>query len=288
VSRSHDVKSASCTLRPRRDPRPPYSRYLQLALLACAAGAAIGAVGCNKQRKHDAVIIIGIDGASPHMVNQLVDAGRLPTLAAIAARGQYAPLESIRPYLSPRVWTSIATGKRPEKHGILNWTKPTGETTAELYYSYDRKCHALWNIVSDAGMDVGVVNWLMTFPAEPVKGTMITDHALPSGAAGKRYIGKVFAHGQHRQFVEAPIAATIYPDNWAAEFNRATESAAEFLPFSDPFEGLEPLPDTVPPDLMHQFYTADLQLAAATADLIRRERPRVVMVLLQGIDRVSH
>ncbi len=44
--------------------------------------------------------------------------GLPPDLAALAHEGVWGSLRSHYPLLSPRIWTSVATGKPPEKHGI--------------------------------------------------------------------------------------------------------------------------------------------------------------------------
>ena len=88
--------------------------------------------------------------------------------------GIYGRLATLTPTYSPVIWTSVATGKRPAKHGILHFTKPSvpgGQ--AQLYTNSDRKTKALWNIFSEQGRTVSSVGWWMTFPAEPINGTMV-------------------------------------------------------------------------------------------------------------------
>jgi predicted AlkP superfamily phosphohydrolase/phosphomutase len=76
------------------------------------------------------------------------------------------------------VWTSIATGKTEEKHGIegfmVNTPEPgnTAPTTSNM-----RKVKAIWQILSAADRKVGVTGWLVTYPADPVNGYLISSHA---------------------------------------------------------------------------------------------------------------
>ena len=42
----------------------------------------------------------------------------MPALEGIVNRGVMGDLSSLRPMLSPMLWTSIATGKRPHQHGV--------------------------------------------------------------------------------------------------------------------------------------------------------------------------
>lgn len=64
------------------------------------------------------VLLIGIDGASDRVLGPMMRAGRLPNLSRIAKDGVYGPILSSYPLLSPRIWTTVATGKHSDKHGI--------------------------------------------------------------------------------------------------------------------------------------------------------------------------
>ena len=52
-----------------------------------------------------------------------------------------------------------ATGKVPLKHGIKSFAYKDDAGEQHLFLSSHRKAHALWNIASDRGLRVGVVNW---------------------------------------------------------------------------------------------------------------------------------
>ena len=68
------------------------------------------------------LIVLCIDGADPDdIILPRVAAGELPTFARLLEEGTFAPLETLTPTLSPAVWTTLATGKAPEEHGILHF-----------------------------------------------------------------------------------------------------------------------------------------------------------------------
>ena len=63
-------------------------------------------------------MLVGWDAADWKVIQPLVDAGQMPNLARLLERGVMGNLASLQPMLSPMLWTSIASGKRPYKHGV--------------------------------------------------------------------------------------------------------------------------------------------------------------------------
>ena len=69
-------------------------------------------------------------------------------------------LASLDPMLSPMLWTSIATGKRADQHGILGFVEPDpGGGGLRPVSSTSRRTKALWNMLHQRGMRSGVVGW---------------------------------------------------------------------------------------------------------------------------------
>lgn len=122
------------------------------------------------------IVIVGVDGADWDIIDPMIREGGLPNFARLIERGTRASLESIQPMLSPRIWTSIATGKSPEEHGITDFLIKD-RTSGRLMpiTSNLRRSKALWNILSDLEIPVGFVGWLATWPAEEVHGFMVSD-----------------------------------------------------------------------------------------------------------------
>ena len=85
-------------------------------------------------------------------------------------------LATLDPPLSPTLWTTIATGKRPYKHGIHGFTEPdpSGEGIRPINIT-SRKVKAIWNILTQHGLKTNVVGWWPSHPAEPVNGIYISD-----------------------------------------------------------------------------------------------------------------
>jgi predicted AlkP superfamily phosphohydrolase/phosphomutase len=125
------------------------------------------------------VAIIGVDGCDWEKLGPLVEAGRLPTFRKLMDEGAYGGLTSMPPLVSPRIWTTIATGKIPEKHGILDFVNEQGVPVNATM----RRALPIWDIVSGTGGTVGVVGWYVTWPAEDVGGFLVSDrfHTLVRG-----------------------------------------------------------------------------------------------------------
>ena len=124
------------------------------------------------------LLLFGIDGATWTVIDRLFAEGRLPNLARLVREGSRAPLRTLLPTHSPRIWTTIATGVPPEVHGILDFVvKLPGSGRTTLPSSTQRRAAALWNVLSLHGTRVGVANWWATFPAEPIDGFVISDRA---------------------------------------------------------------------------------------------------------------
>jgi predicted AlkP superfamily phosphohydrolase/phosphomutase/tetratricopeptide (TPR) repeat protein len=122
------------------------------------------------------VLLIGWDAADWKLIKPLVDAGEAPSIGRMINAGTMGNLATLQPILSPMLWNSIATGKRPFKHGILGFTEVNPHTgVISPVLSTSRKVKALWNILSQEGYRAHVVNWFASHPAEKINGVCVTD-----------------------------------------------------------------------------------------------------------------
>ena len=76
------------------------------------------------------VLLVGWDAADWKVIHPLMDQGKMPTVQRLVEGGAMANLATLHPVLSPMLWTSIATGKRPFKHGIHGFSEPTPDGQA--------------------------------------------------------------------------------------------------------------------------------------------------------------
>ncbi len=128
------------------------------------------------------VLLIGWDAADWKVIRPLLDRGRMPHLARLIAGGVSGNLATIHPPLSPMLWTSIATGKRPPKHGVLGFAEPLPDGSGvRPVSSLSRRAKASWNILNQDGRRSAVVGWWPSQPAEPIDGVMVSNAFTKAG-----------------------------------------------------------------------------------------------------------
>jgi predicted AlkP superfamily phosphohydrolase/phosphomutase len=140
-------------------------------LMVLVAGA------CSRGEDSSRVIILGLDGLDPQTIDQLMSEGQLPNFARLRQQGAYGRLKAEPPLLSPVLWTTMATGKTPDQHGIGHFVAIDPASGAGLpVTSAMRKVEAVWNIASRAGRRPATVGWWATWPPEPIDGWVVSDH----------------------------------------------------------------------------------------------------------------
>jgi len=161
-------------------------RAAALALiLALAAGlfSCSGEVGPPRK-----VILVGIDAADWQVMGHLLEDGRLPNFSRLISQGSTGRLDTFLPLRkSPILWTSIATSKLPDEHGIGGFVKPSGDGKSVPYTGNTRRVKALWDILGEQCMTVAVIGWMVTWPAEPVNGYMVSDYIQYENERGIKF-----------------------------------------------------------------------------------------------------
>ncbi len=101
-----------------------------LRALGGAASAGFPFISCGPKRPttEKKVVVLGLDGLDPKMVQALIDAGRAPNFKRLAAMGSFARLGTTMPALSPVAWSSFITGLSPGGHGIADFIVRDPET----------------------------------------------------------------------------------------------------------------------------------------------------------------
>lgn len=140
------------------------------------AGPVTGSGFSAFRRAARRLLIVGWDAADWTLIRRKTNPQWLPHARRLAQQGAHADLATLTPCLSPLLWSSVATGKTADKHGILSFLEPDPERQdLRLASSTTRKTKALWNLSHQAGLRTLAVGWYASHPAEPVRGAVVSN-----------------------------------------------------------------------------------------------------------------
>jgi predicted AlkP superfamily phosphohydrolase/phosphomutase/tetratricopeptide (TPR) repeat protein len=145
------------------------------------------------------ILLIGWDAADWKIINPLMDAGYMPAMEKLVNGGVMGNMHTLEPPFSPMLWTSIATGKYADKHGILGFTEPDPEGMGmRPVSSLSRKTKAIWNILSQNGLKTHVLGWWPSNPVEPINGIMLSNQ---------------FQHSRNKLYQPWPlVTGSVHPE----------------------------------------------------------------------------
>ena len=127
------------------------------------------------------VFILGLDGASPDIIDSLIQEGRLPSFKALMDGGVSGKLRTTIPPITGSAWSSFMTGKNPGKHGIFDFTyRKDGTYELSPISARMREGKAFWSIATEADKKVCVFNVPVTYPPDAVNGVMVSGMLTPS------------------------------------------------------------------------------------------------------------
>lgn len=248
---------------------------LSLSLAACHPSA-------PPSRK---VLFVGLDGADWLLLDPYMAAGAMPNLAALVREGRTAALTTIHPPLSPLVWTTMMTGVGPLEHGILDFTRydPTTHQLEPITRD-ERRVPAIWSIASARDRSVAVFGLWATWPAEPVKGLLVSDRFLSFTARDS-----------------TPAPHLVHPpesEGWALRLRGYTDDGIgapalrEYLPWltEEAAAGTrgDPDPYAHPPSALRKILVETRTYHRLATEWIHDHRPDLAVVYFQGTDTLGH
>ena len=134
------------------------------------------------------LLFVGLESATLDAILPLAEQGRLPFIATMLREGTYGRLACLEPYRRTSMWASLATGKYPYKHGLVdNRLYPLGWLTdgqplrlLPAWMAFRRwgtlgfaalpvdqrssRSLNLWQILNRQGLAAGMVAWPNTNP----------------------------------------------------------------------------------------------------------------------------
>lgn len=149
------------------------------------------------------MVIVGLDGLDPNLVDKFMAEGALPNLSKLAADGGYERLKTTLPALSPVAWSSFQTGVNPGAHNIydfitrdkrtclpqLSSTRTESRMQKAFLGLFKRGEKSLirllrggqpfWKVLGTHGIFSNVIRVPVSYPPEPFFGTVLSGMCTP-------------------------------------------------------------------------------------------------------------
>lgn len=157
-----------------------------------ALPGAFAADGTATDGKKTGVFVLGVDGMDPVILQRLMDEGKMPSFAKLAATGSFQSLGTANPPQSPVAWSTFVTGLNPGGHGVFDFvhrdpktylpissaTIPEDPGSAVSLFGYyipiggktprnTRGGVPFWDPLMHAGVDVEVYRMPGNYPPPP-------------------------------------------------------------------------------------------------------------------------
>ena len=239
------------------------------------------------------VLLVGLDGADWDVIDPMIARGELPALARLKREGAWARLRSSVPTLSPLLWTTIATGKSPDRHGINDFlvTDPRSGRRVPINSTF-RRVQAFWNILSAADMPVDVIAWWATWPADAIDGHMVSDRVAYStfdlgsvSAGGGAVHPRAYASSVDRLRVREDAITWRQVSRFLhvgeAEFRAARAVASSRGRATEDQESINVFVRVLAATETYRRIALDLLEDASN-------KPRLMAVYFEGVDEVNH
>ncbi|HXS09304.1 MAG TPA: alkaline phosphatase family protein, partial [Candidatus Krumholzibacteria bacterium] len=118
----------------------------RLALLVLLLAAPVAA------KEAPDVVVLGIDGMDPDLLQKFVAEGRLPNFERLMKEGTFSKLGTSIPPQSPVAWSNFSTGMDPGGHGIFDFIHRDPKTYQPVFSAAD---------VIEPGRTLNVGDWVL-------------------------------------------------------------------------------------------------------------------------------
>ncbi|MBA2564691.1 MAG: alkaline phosphatase family protein [Gemmatimonadetes bacterium] len=153
----------------------------------------------SSSRRFHKVVVVGLDGLEPTIVERMLEAGEMPHLRRLRNGGGLARVRTTSPAQTPVAWSTFATGVNPGGHGIFDFIRRDPRTYLPDFSlnRYEQKNAFLppravnlrrgtpvWELLSAAGIPSTVVRCPCTFPPDVFRGRMLAGMGVPDLRGG--------------------------------------------------------------------------------------------------------
>lgn len=158
--------------------------------------------GFPKKAKAKRVIILGLDGLEPSLVERYIEEGKLPNMKKLKESGSYQRLGTTLPALSPVAWSTFQTGVNPGAHNIFDFltrdkrfclpelssTKTEVEKRTGFFSKFlppkakvklMRKSQPFWKVLGKHGVFSNIIRVPISYPPEKFSGNILSAMCTP-------------------------------------------------------------------------------------------------------------
>ena len=271
----------------------PRRILLLLALILCACREDSPA----SHRTQPRLFFLGVDGATWTILGPMLERGELPAFQRLVEEGAHLRhLDTLQVTESPVIWTTVATGQRPLYHNIRGFTArlPSGELIPVT--SSQRRARAIWELADRRGLSTGVVGWWATWPAEKIKGYVVSDHANPAfgdmmTAERRFWTADRDVISQLQRQVHPEEIAPVLARHWITPDSFPWDDFQKRGGFTDEQVRMAREAPWNERDLyswLKTFYRLDYPLSRVALDLMEERPVDLQLLYLRGPDPVQH
>ena len=250
------------------------------------------------------LVVIGLDGATPDILDEMIAGGKLPNIKYLIDNGSYGHLKSnvsvtqafassaSMGMRSPALWESVATGKTEKKHGIFDFSVmripfmksdfpfripllgdifETIPTTSSV-----GKSLRFWEILSRSGLPVGVIGWWNMWPLTPVENGYVVSSRVQWGTEGNVYPPDLLQEYAIDRLFTEDKAAKLFMNRWEG---LGWESLLSIIESSDASLNF---------DAFKRHFKRDNMLAALSLHLLTKNPAPLFATYFQGPDFACH
>ncbi len=158
----------------------------------------------KKIRTDKKVVLVGLDGLSPRLLQKFLDKGLLPNFRKLKEKGIFKTLGTTTPPISPVAWSSFITGCNPGRHNIFDFLTRDPKTYMPILASAEveesvrtlslgkyriplskpkiiayRQGKTLWGELGRYGIPGVVIRVPITFPPDNFNGRILSSMGVP-------------------------------------------------------------------------------------------------------------
>lgn len=145
------------------------------------------------------VVVLGLDGLEPTIVERLMSRGEVPHLTRLATEGSLGRVATTAPAQTPVAWSTFATGVNPGGHGIFDFLRRDPVTylpdTGLNEFRHTRRLlppapanlrggRPVWDVLTAAGVPSVVLRCPCTYPPDRLKGRLLAGLGVPDLRGG--------------------------------------------------------------------------------------------------------